>query len=266
LSLTLEGAGVPVEHGPVANAGDLVDSAGEAREPFNSVLVDGASGAETAAKLLMRARAAAGGKDVQGIVVLDTGAKAEFAEFQRAGYDAYLLRPVRPQSLLEGVSAGFAESPPPAAALPQASPRLRRNGKAPTVLLVEDNDVNALLARRLLEKVGCEVRLARNGREAVEAFRRMVAGTETPVDLVLMDLHMPMLDGIGATRAIKELLDISPFRAPPIVAVTANAFEEDRRLCLEAGMDDYLAKPFEREDLHRVLERWCDGNHDEQAA
>jgi PAS domain S-box-containing protein len=264
LSLALEGANVPVEHGPVSAAGDIIDAACEAQEPFTSLLVDGNRGAEAAGRLLMRARAAAKGNEVLGIVVLDTGAKADFMEFQQAGYRAYLLRPVRPQSLLEGIRAGFAEPPPPAPALPACEPR--RHGNSPDVLLVEDNDVNALVARRMLEKAGCGVRLARNGREAVEVFRRMVAGAEEPVDLVLMDLHMPVMDGIDATRAIREVLEISPMRAPPIIAVTANAFEEDRRLCLEAGMDDYLAKPFEREDLHRLLDRWCGGEGSEQAA
>jgi CheY-like chemotaxis protein len=266
LSLALEGASVPVEHGPVSTAGDLIDAACAAREPFTSIVVDGGCGAESAARLLVHARAAAKGKEVLGIVVLDTGAKVDFTEFQRAGYDAYLLRPVRPQSLLEGIRAGFAEPPPPAPALPLQAPQLRRQGKAPSVLLVEDNDVNALVARRMLEKAGCEIRLTRNGREALEVFRRVVAGTDAPVDIVLMDLHMPVMDGIDATRAIRELLEVSPLKAPPIIAVTANAFEEDRRLCLEAGMDDYLAKPFEREELHRLLERWCGGEGSEQAA
>ena len=76
--------------------------------------------------------------------------------------------------------------------------------------------------------------------------------------VVLMDAHMPVLDGLEATRAIKALYAERPsLRVPPIVAVTANAFDEDRRRCLDAGMDDYLAKPFEREELNRLLERWC---------
>ena len=131
---------------------------------------------------------------------------------------------------------------------------------APWVLLVEDNEINALLARRMLEKIGCKVRHCVNGREAVEAFRRVLDGSERAYDIVLMDAHMPVLDGLEATRAIKELyavLDRGGPKAPPIVAVTANAFDEDRRRCLEAGMDDYLAKPFDREELHRLLEKWC---------
>jgi PAS domain S-box-containing protein len=257
LALTLEGAGVPVEDGPVAAAGGLIDAAHQAREPFTSVLVDGACGPQAAAKLLIRASAAAMGRVVQGIVVLDTAAKTDYPEFRRAGFNAYLVRPVRPQTLLEGISTGFEDPPPPAAAIAPAAPREPRSGKPISVLLVEDNDINALLARRLLEKSECEVRVCRNGREAVEAFRRIVAGNDAPIDLVLMDLHMPVLDGLEASRAIRQLLEMSALDVPPIVAVTANAFEEDRRACLDAGMDDYLPKPFDRDDLHRLLERWC---------
>src|SRR6185503_7940477 len=126
--------------------------------------------------------------------------------------------------------------------------------------LVEDNDINALLARRMLEKVGCKVQHCINGREAVDAFRRVLDGVEQPYDIVLMDAHMPVLDGLEATRAIKVLFAAQEDRGascPPIIAVTANAFDEDRRRCLEAGMDDYLAKPFDREELHRLLEKWC---------
>ena len=88
----------------------------------------------------------------------------------------------------------------------------------------------------------------------------MLDGVEQPYDIVLMDAHMPVLDGLEATRAIKVLFaaqEDGGASCPPIIAVTANAFDEDRRRCLEAGMDDYLAKPFDREELHRLLERWC---------
>jgi CheY-like chemotaxis protein len=75
-----------------------------------------------------------------------------------------------------------------------------------------------------------------------------------------MDVHMPVLDGLEATRLIRSLFAAASDRtlqSPPIVALTANAFDDDRRRCLAAGMDDYLAKPFDREDLYRLLERWC---------
>ncbi len=266
LSLALEGAGVPVEDGTLAGAGELIDAAAMAGEPFTTILVDGASDREEAARLIVRAREAAPDRNVQGIVVLDTSAKALFPELQSAGFDAYLVRPVRPQSLLAGIESSFAESREPAPIAAPPRERELRIGTQISVLLVEDNDINALLARCLLEKAGCTVRACGNGREAVEAFRHILAGNEAPVDLVLMDLHMPVLDGLDAARAIRQLYLARALKCPPIVAVTANAFEEDRRLCLDAGMDDYLTKPFDREDVSRLLERWCGDKGDTRAA
>ena len=257
LGLALEGAGVPVEDGTVAGAGDLIDAAAMAGEPFTTILVDGSLDREAAAKLLVRARNAAPGRSVQAVVVLDTSAKGGFPELQSAEFDAYLIRPVRPRSLLPCIKAGFTENREPTPAVAPRREREPRTGKAISVLLVEDNDINALLASRLLEKDGCTVRTCANGREAVEAFQRILAGTDAPVDLVLMDVHMPVLDGLEASQAIRRLYVSRTLKCPPIVAVTANAFEEDRRQCLDAGMDDYLTKPFDRDDLNRLLDRWC---------
>jgi PAS domain S-box-containing protein len=257
LRLSLEGAGIPSEESAIAIAAGLVSAAATAGEPFTRIIVDGRSGCEAAARLLSHAREVAAG-GVQGVIVLDTAAKADFAQFRDAGFDAYLVRPVRPQSVLTHLGAGHEPSEPVQAAVVPSRPIQFLT--SPSVLLVEDNDINALLARRMLEKVGCKVQHCVNGREAVEAFRRVLAGTDRPYDLVLMDAHMPVLDGLEATRAIKALYaaqEGGAAPAPPIVAVTANAFDEDRRQCLEAGMDDYLAKPFGREELSGVLERWC---------
>ncbi len=266
LTLALEGADAPVESGPIAQAGRLIDAAAAAGEPFTTVLIDGSCDRETAATLLAGARAAMPQRGVQGIVVLDTTARLDFPAFRTAGFDAYLLRPVRPQSMLAGIWAGFPEVPEPAPPTRLPPEPERSSDKVVSVLLVEDNDVNALLARRLLEKAGCEVRTCGNGRDAVEAFRQIVAGTGAPVDLVLMDVHMPVLDGLEASRAIHQVHALHGREPPPIVAVTANAFEEDRRQCLDAGMHDYLAKPFDRDDLNRVLQRWCNGLGRTQAA
>jgi CheY-like chemotaxis protein len=264
LRLALEGAGIPVEEGTTDAGGELIDAARAAGEPFTSVLVDGM--VDKAAALLARARSSAPGKTVRGIVVLDTSAKAAFAELGAAGFDAYLVRPVRPQSLLAALGAGFADPSELAHAAQPQAPDARRGGKAIAVLLVEDNDINALLAQRLLEKSGCEVRRRRNGREAVQTFERILDGAEAPADLVLMDIHMPVLDGLEAMRAIRELHAAREAECPPVVAVTANAFEEDRRECLDAGMDDYLAKPFDRDDLDRLLQRWCGAGRTTRAA
>jgi len=256
LRFSLEGAAIPSEESAIACAADMVSAAAKAGEPFTRIIVDGRSGCETAAGLLSHARAVTPG-GVQGVIVLDTAAKADFAQFRDAGFDAYLVRPVRPQSVLTHLGANHDTEPVQAATKPARPVRFLAS---PSALLVEDNDINALLARRMLEKVGCKVQHCVNGREAVDAFRRVLDGVDRPYDIVLMDAHMPVLDGFEATRAIKALYAAQEGGAatcPPIIAVTANAFDEDRRRCLEAGMDDYLAKPFDREELHRLLERWC---------
>jgi CheY-like chemotaxis protein len=147
-----------------------------------------------------------------------------------------------------------------AAAGDRAATRSSSSGKGGArVLLAEDNAINALLATRLLEREGCEVVRAHTGDEAIAAVARSIAGEDAPYDLVLMDIYMPRLDGIEATQAIRRLLAASGMAgrpAMPIVAVTANAFPEDRQRYLTAGMDDYLAKPFDTRALTAVLGRW----------
>jgi CheY-like chemotaxis protein len=113
------------------------------------------------------------------------------------------------------------------------------------VLLAEDNPINALLARTLLEREGCAVELAGNGREAIEAALR---GGH---DLILMDLRMPLMDGLQASQALR-----AAGLKTPIVALTADAFEDDRKACLAAGMNDFLAKPLAIGALRAVLSRW----------
>jgi signal transduction histidine kinase/CheY-like chemotaxis protein len=125
------------------------------------------------------------------------------------------------------------------------------------VLLVEDNAVNQRIASALLQKLGCQVSLAENGKHAVEivaAEAANVAAAEKPFDLILMDCHMPEMDGFSATRAIRALA--GPAAKTPIIAVTAAAFEDDIRKARESGMDDFLAKPFSKDQLASLLQRW----------
>jgi CheY-like chemotaxis protein len=262
MRLSLEGAGIPSEESAIAGAAGMVSAAATAGEPFTRIIVDGHSGCQAAGRLLSQARVASPG-GVQGVIVLDTAAKADFVLFRDVGFDAYLLRPVRPQSVLTHLGAGHESADQVQVAAKFVDPV--QFLASLSVLLVEDNDINALLARRMLEKVGCKVLHCVNGREAVDVFERVLAGMDPSYDLVLMDAHMPVLDGLEATRAIKALYAAQDAaKSPPIIAVTANAFDEDRRRCLEAGMDDYLAKPFDREELHRLLERWCGGDSTRQ--
>ena len=125
---------------------------------------------------------------------------------------------------------------------PALHPRARR------VLLAEDNAVNLKLGIRLLERLGCRVDAAGNGREAVEMAGRL------PYDLIFMDCRMPEMDGYEASRRIRALPSARP--RVPIVALTAHAVKGAREECLRAGMDDYVTKPVRPADLERMLMRW----------
>jgi CheY-like chemotaxis protein len=121
-----------------------------------------------------------------------------------------------------------------------------------SVLVAEDNDINALLARALLHRLGHRPAVAADGAAAVESFLA-AARAGTPYDLVLMDVHMPELDGLEATRRIRASEAAMSLPRTRIVALTANAFGEDREACLAAGMDDFLVKPLDRDRLAEVL-------------
>lgn len=115
------------------------------------------------------------------------------------------------------------------------------------ILLVEDNPVNQLVAKGMLSKLGCDVAVAAHGGEALNQLE------QHDFDLVLMDCNMPVMDGYEASRQIRQ-----SERWPdlPIVALTANAMPEERERCRAAGMNDYLAKPFRREELEALLDTW----------
>ena len=230
--------------------------------PFDRLVIDGTEGPAAAGAVLSEARRLNRMGPVRGVVLVDVMTRAALAQFRGVGFDAYLVRPVRPASMLmhlalcrdvpnAGSGALLSDGVLRAPALPFAvAPR--------RVLLAEDNEINALLAKRVLENCGCEYIAVGNGVDAVAAARRAMLGEAAAIDLVLMDIFMPQLDGIEAARAIKALYAESAclFAAPPIVALTANAFAEDRQRYLAAGMDDYIAKPFDRANLEAVLLRW----------
>jgi signal transduction histidine kinase/CheY-like chemotaxis protein len=185
------------------------------------------------------------------LVALIPQERRDLIEAYRAdGAAGYLIKPLRQASLIERVSLAVGDKPEdtrPVAAnderasFAQASLGLR-------VLLAEDNPVNALLAKSLLARHGCDVMAVGNGAEAVAALEA------APYDLVLMDVHMPVMDGFEAVRAIRA--KGGRMGATTVIALTAAAMEEDRRACQAAGMDDFITKPLDPERLSTVLERW----------
>jgi len=126
------------------------------------------------------------------------------------------------------------------------------------VLLVEDNPVNQKVAIRMLQKLGCVVELAENGQQALEKLER------ASYDIVLMDMQMPVMDGLTATRLLRQR-EQQTGHHQVVIALTANAMQTDRELCLEAGMDDYLSKPLTLDALQVMLLRWV-AQHKQRAA
>ena len=118
------------------------------------------------------------------------------------------------------------------------------------ILLVEDNPINQMVARKMLEKIGVETELADDGQAALDLLY------EHDFDAVLMDCQMPVLDGFNATRRLREWEQQQGRDPLPVIAMTANVMEGDRERCLDAGMNDYIGKPFKNEDLRAALQRW----------
>ena len=119
----------------------------------------------------------------------------------------------------------------------------------PRILVAEDTTINQMVARRMLERIGCHVDVVSNGREALDALASI------PYALVLMDVQMPEMDGFEATAQIRQREGLSGLHTP-IVAMTANAMKGDRERALAAGMDDYVSKPIRLGDLEVVVQRW----------
>jgi signal transduction histidine kinase/DNA-binding response OmpR family regulator len=174
------------------------------------------------------------------------GADAEAVEFA-----AFLTKPIKPSQLFDVLVGIFAGQPtrlrqPLAGEAPRFDAQMGQRWPL-RILLAEDNATNQKLALRLLERLGYRADVAANGLEALEALERQ------PYDVVLMDVQMPEMDGLEATRHIRR--EWPGEQGPRIIAMTANAMQEDRQVCLTAGMDDYVSKPIRVEELVEALNK-----------
>jgi len=235
---------VPVEASDGASALELVSHDYGA---FDVALVDfqmpGMSGLELARNLHT------GPSAVNAPIILLTSAGWQEGETKDSEIAAAITKPVRRARLKRALQSLVGRSDEIHTRTAADSTGERQQDQfTGRVLVVEDNVVNQRLARRLIEKLGCHVDLAVNGEEAVTAVRRR------SYELVLMDCQMPVMDGFDATRRIR--VEESRYHTP-IVAMTASAMRGDRERCLEAGMDDYIAKPIKVSELQAVVKRWC---------
>lgn len=215
--LTTAGAVVRVAHEP------------EQVRPDAAVVIVGTPGDEMDAAAVSAFRSG-----MSGVRLIRLG---RLGESNRSAWSVWHHRPVRRKALLEAVRG---ESVQVATSRGKLGPASRYR-----ILLAEDNPVNQKVAIRMLERLGMSADVVADGAKAVEAAR------EQDYDIILMDVQMPVVDGLEATRRIRK--DRAARRGPRIVAMTANATAQDRAACLDAGMDAYLAKPVRVEDLRRVL-------------
>jgi len=219
---------------------------------WNAVIVDGVFGriaAERIGRLI-------GTRAERRLVLVTPADRADLPALKDAGFTGYLVKPVRSASL----AGRFGADVPSESTIEPAFPKgedaaAGRNGLA--ILVAEDNEINALLARNLLLRLGHRPIMAANGADAVEVHRTALS-SGTRFDVILMDLHMPGMSGIEATERIRAAEQSANATRTPIVALTADALLESRDNCMAAGMNDFLTKPLDREQLAKVLANQSD--------
>jgi signal transduction histidine kinase/CheY-like chemotaxis protein len=183
------------------------------------------------------------------IMVTSTLFKGQAQLALDTGFAAYLIKPIRKADLYQSlVNAGLPKADKQLSL--KATPSANSESLKACILLAEDNPVNQEVARLTLQKMGCTVQVANNGLEALKALQ------QNSYDLVLMDCMMPEMDGYTATAKIRQKQHAGLLPHFPIIALTANAIEGDREKCLQAGMDDYLSKPFSALSLANIIKLW----------
>jgi CheY-like chemotaxis protein len=219
---------------------------GEAK--FDAVIADRALGDAVVRGIAAAARQAGVSRS---IVLLSPFDRRDFGSPAAAGFDRYLVKPVRLTSLL----ARLAEpTPPPPARTPSTTGGpARLSSRRPRVLLAEDNPINALLATKALERLGAAVLWARDGAEAMARLQE-AATSAAPFDLALMDIRMPILDGLEAARQLRAYEERHRLPRLRLVALTANVQAEDEAAALGAGFDGFLSKPLDLKALPPLLQ------------
>jgi signal transduction histidine kinase/CheY-like chemotaxis protein/HPt (histidine-containing phosphotransfer) domain-containing protein len=249
----LEAAGATCDAVSTADAA-LTEAkrAAEQTEPYAAIVVDMVMPGTDGLGLVQKLRSDPSHANVGIVMVTSLSWKGDQRTVRALGVQAFMTKPVRRDELVAAVSRaiqqrGVVDQAHSVAAVtaPAALPRFNAH-----VLIAEDNPVNVEVAREHLTQVGITVDVAENGLQAI----RLLASNR--YDLVLMDCQMPQLDGLEATRRLRAIELRTNRQRIPVIAVTANAYEADRVACLEAGMDDYLSKPFTEQTLVARLSHW----------
>jgi len=216
--------------------------------PFDIVLMDWKMPGQNGVEVAQAMHADAGETKPPIVIMVSAFGRSDLYDAaKRAGIDGFLVKPVDPSLLLETMQTLLSGAPGAREAAPAAAPTGQLSGSH--VLVAEDNAINQQIVEHLLTRLGVTVEFAANGRQAVDA----VLKDYTRFDAVIMDVQMPEMDGLEATRLIRRQVDATQL---PIIAMTAHAMEQERQLCLDAGMNDHLTKPVDPKALTQTLGRW----------
>jgi signal transduction histidine kinase/CheY-like chemotaxis protein len=230
----------------------------DAGPPPDLVIVDCALGGEATNRLAIAAREAGAPKS---LVLFSPFERRAFGQTSLGGFDGWLVKPVRVRSLFERLASEF-----PSATGASVTPRKPPFQRAARALLAEDNEINAIIAQKALRRLGFEVTRASDGAAAVSLAAAAARGEAPRFDLVVMDVKLPGLDGCEAARAIRALERDLRQRRVAILALTANAMPGDRRASEAAGIDEFLAKPYDLPRLAETIERAMAGADSEPPA
>jgi two-component system sensor histidine kinase/response regulator len=249
---------VPTQAASVSEGLDALRVARETGRPIDLVLADVQMPHEDGFALAEAIKKNPATADVLVVMLTSGGQPGDAARCRELGVAAYLPKPIRRSELRDAIILAL-RLHPDAADRPALVTRhtLREARQTGRILLVEDNGVNQLVARRLLEKRGHTVVVANNG---LEALALLDDPTQTVFGCVLMDVEMPEMGGFECTAIIrKREREQASGRRLPIVAMTAHAMEGDEARCLAAGMDAYVSKPIQPDSLFELLERYIGG-------
>lgn len=239
----------------------IIRQARQQNKPFNLAIIENKLPGLDAISLAQKIKSEPDIADTKLIILSSIGNMEETGQWLMAGVESYLNKPIRQNELHESLCKALLKEHIESAdsnitnTIRTASETLVLKGH---ILVAEDNFVNQELAREMITKLGCSIEIAANGKLAFEAITECpLDNLQRPYDLILMDCQMPEMDGFQATREIREWESLQKIAQHiPVIALTANAMEGDRERCLAAGMDDYMTKPFNLEQLAAMLHRW----------
>ncbi|MEQ1653278.1 MAG: response regulator, partial [Hyphomicrobium sp.] len=242
-----------------AEAWPILVSANDAQKPFHAAIVDMVMPDENGLEFARRIKADPALARLKIIIATSLNWQGDITAIREAGIEAVLTKPIRRDDLVDAAARAVTGTRHPgwrsdrkmAARFEKGVPdRPVRQDIAANVLLAEDNPVNVEVAKEYLSGFGCTVSVVNNGLEAISALK------SATFDVVLMDCQMPIMDGLTATRRIRILEKQRGGASVPVIALTANAFAEDRQRCFDSGMDDYISKPYSEDQLYAALEKW----------